>query len=708
MDRLMLLDGNGLIYRGYFALIEQPLTTSKGELVSAVFGFTNIVLRAFQDVRPQHVAVAFDLPKPTFRHERFAEYKATRTRMPDEMREQIPKVRRVVAALGIPIYEVEGFEADDAIATLVGQAEGLDLDTTILTGDLDMLQLVSERTKLLVSLRGGIANTVPYDLARIDERWGLRPDQMLDYKALKGDPTDNIPGVPGVGEKTAAKVVAQFGTLDAMYEAIDEVQPEKLRAKLIDAREVVMESRELMRLVRDVPVSLDLDATRVGDYDREAVIRLFREYEFRTLIDRLPPLRGEAPEEAAARLRELGGDVGAARAPGSRPLLARRPAGGDGLQLSLDFDAVGGAGSGADRPVIEVAEGDLPAALAAAIEDPRRLEVRDVAGLDGLEPWLASQPELAVSLVASDPRPRHGEPLAFAVAGADGRVVVADGPEAVARLRALVVASGSRLVGHEVKSILTARFADAPGSASLPVAFDTQIAAYVLNASLRSQSIADVAAERLDVQMPVPKEVDATTRAGLEALAAAAVRAPLEQALAAAGLDRLFGEMELPLIAVLARMEATGVALDLDALGVLDREFNTEIARLEREVFDAVGHEFTIGSPKQLGEVLFGELQLPFGRKTKTGYSTDAAVLEELRTVHPAIEPILDWRTYTKLRSTYVEALPALIASDGRLHTTFHQAVAATGRLSSSDPNLQNIPDPDRAGTAHPPRVRGR
>ena len=345
MDRLMLLDGNGLIYRGYFALIEQPLTTSKGELVSAVFGFTNIVLRAYQDVGPTHVAVAFDLPAPTFRHERFAEYKATRTRMPDEMREQIPKVRRVVAALGIPIYEMAGFEADDVIATLVGQAEAGGLDTTILTGDLDMLQLVSERTKLLVSLRGGIANTVAYDLARIDERWGLRPDQMLDYKALKGDPTDNIPGVPGVGEKTAAKLVATYGTLDAMYEAIDDLQPEKLRAKLIEAKEIVLESRELMRLVRDLPVTLDLESGRVGEYDRDEVIRIFREYEFRTLIDRLPPLRGEAPEEAIARLREIGGtSERLARPARARPPPPRPRPSGDGLQLSLDFDAVGGAG----------------------------------------------------------------------------------------------------------------------------------------------------------------------------------------------------------------------------------------------------------------------------------------------------------------------------------------------------------------------------
>ena len=225
MERLLLLDGNGLIYRGYFALIDQPLTTSRGELVTAVFGFTNIVLRAIQDAKPDLVAVAFDLPKPTFRHDRYAEYKATRTRMPDDMRDQIPKVREVVKALGIPVYEQEGFEADDAIATLVGQAERAGFEVVILTGDLDMLQLVSERTHLMVSLRGGIANTVGYDLAKIEERWGLRPDQMLDYKALKGDSTDNIPGIPGVGEKTASKLVATWGTLDELYAHLDEVTP---------------------------------------------------------------------------------------------------------------------------------------------------------------------------------------------------------------------------------------------------------------------------------------------------------------------------------------------------------------------------------------------------------------------------------------------------------------------------------------------------
>ena len=236
MPRLMLLDGNGLIYRGYFALINQPLTTSRGELVTAVFGFTNIVLRAFADVGPDYVAVAFDLPAPTFRHEAYAEYKANRVRMPDDLRDQIPKVREVVKALHIPTYDVEGYEADDVIATLVGQAEAKDIDVTILTGDLDMLQLVSARTRLMVSLRGGVSNTVLYDLARIDERFGLLPEQMLDYKSLKGDPTDNIPGVPGVGEKTAAALIRTWGTLEGVFEHLDEVKPDKLRGPLAEAQ----------------------------------------------------------------------------------------------------------------------------------------------------------------------------------------------------------------------------------------------------------------------------------------------------------------------------------------------------------------------------------------------------------------------------------------------------------------------------------------
>ncbi len=543
MERLLLLDGNGLIYRGYFALIEQPLTTSKGELVTAVFGFTNIVLRAIQDVQPDRVAVAFDLPARTFRHDRYAEYKATRTRMPDDMREQIPKVKQVVRALNIPEYEQEGFEADDAIATLVGQAEGFGFDTTILTGDLDMLQLVSEHTKLMVSLRGGIANTVAYDLAKIEERWGLRPEQMLDYKSLKGDPTDNIPGIPGVGEKTASKLIATWGTLDALYEHIDEVTPEKLRVPLEEHRESVLESRELMRLVRDVDVTLDPTRGRVGEYDRQEVVRLFREFEFRTLIDRLPPLVGERPEDAVAAMRALR-EAGFPAAQG-----AGRAGGGRGgpvdpgeLQLSMDFDVVSGGGRGgpakgnasgiaATSPAVEAraealaaATGDLPGALAAAIVDPGRIEIVEADGVAALEPWLRDRQAVGTGLVVDDPRPLAGAPLSLAVAGDDGRVIAADGVDASIALRKLLEAVDARLVGHDVKPLLTARFADDPSATPLTVDFDTQIAAYLVNAALRAQKIADVVGERLDLVLPpAAAGLPPVATAGLEALSSLAV-----------------------------------------------------------------------------------------------------------------------------------------------------------------------------------------
>ena len=323
MERLMLLDGNGLIYRGYFAL--PPLTTSKGELVNAVFGFCSIVLRGIQDIRPDYVAVAFDLPGPTFRHERFADYKATRVRMPDDLRDQFPKVREVVKALRLPVYELAGFEADDVIGTLTVEAEARGLDTTIVTGDLDMLQIVSDHVRLMTT-RSGVENTILYDPARIHERFELLPSQMIDYKALKGDTTDNIPGVPGVGEKTAAKLIREFGDLDSVYARLDEVKPDKLREKLADHREQVLLGRELSTIIRDLPVALDLDAARLGDYDREEVIRLFREYEFRSLLDRLPSLSGESATDTAEAMRAANPTVPAARGRhGSSRWLGERP-----------------------------------------------------------------------------------------------------------------------------------------------------------------------------------------------------------------------------------------------------------------------------------------------------------------------------------------------------------------------------------------------
>ena len=713
MERLLLLDGNGLIYRGYYALIEQPLTTSKGELVTAVFGFTNIVLRAIQDVQPDRVAIAFDLPARTFRHDRYAEYKATRTRMPDDMREQIPKVKQVVRAMGIPEYEQEGFEADDAIATLVGQAEALGFDTTILTGDLDMLQLVSEHTKLMVSLRGGIANTVAYDLAKIEERWGLRPDQMLDYKSLKGDPTDNIPGIPGVGEKTASKLIATWETLDALYAHIDEVVPEKLRLALEEHRESVLESRELMRLVRDVDVTLDPTRGRVGDYDRQEVVRLFREYEFRTLIDRLPPLIGERPEDAIAAMRELR-EAGFPAAQG-----VGRGAGGRGgapvdpgsLQLSMDFDVVSGGGGARRRAG---AAAPSPRRRRPSRHERRRSRPHPATWRARWRPrsWTpaesssrtrpvwrrwnlgcASRPRSAwrssSTTHARSPGRRCRSRSPARTAGSSRRTVPRHRPRCGTSWRpsgrTSSATTSSRSSPRGSARTARRRRSTSPSTPRSRPTSSTPRSGHRRSPTSSPSASTSSSPRRPPASRPRPSRASRPCRR-------VAVRPSLDQALRDDGVDRLFEEIELPLIPILARMEAAGIALDQEALGALEREFATEITRLEGEIYAAVGHQFTIGSPKQLGDILFVELGLPKGRKTKTGYSTDASVLEELRGVHPVIEPVLDWRIYTKLRSTYVEALPTLIGPDGRLHTLFHQAVAATGRLSSSDPNLQNIP----------------
>jgi DNA polymerase-1 len=728
MTRLMLLDSNGLIYRGYHAL--PPLTTSKGELVNAVFGFCSILLRGIQDLQPEYVAACFDLPGPTFRHEQFAGYKATRTAMPDDLRSQFPKVREVVAALRIPVYEMAGYEADDVIGTITRDLDKRGVDTTVVTGDLDMLQIVTEHTRLMTT-RQGVDATVYYDPARIWERFELRPDQMIDYKALKGDPTDNIPGIPGVGEKTAAKLVGQFGSLEGIYGRLDEVKPDKLREKLVEAREQVFMSRELSRIVCDLPISLDLEAARLSDYDRAEVVRLFREFEFRTLIDRLPPLTGESAVDAAEALHSVAGSVPAARVAGAPGAVAGGAGGasspgasaagatgrtrrdgrdgrslvgdGEGLQLSMDFGSTGlvepvaGTPLSSARPRVAgeaAGPADLVAALRAAVADPallERFEATEDNAADATA-WLAGQNEVGAALLMDDPRPMRGMPQALALAGGDGRVLVAESHDAVGWLGNLLLQSGVGVVGHETKPIAVANIAGG-ATQPLPVAFDTQIAAYLLNASLRSQTIADVAHERLEVTLPPAGDVPAAVRVGLDALAALAAREPLEKALAESGLDRLFREVEMPLIPVLAEMEAAGVAIDRDALGLLDVEFGREMARLESEIYLDVGHDFNLGSPKQLEQILFYELNLPKGKRTKTGYSTDASVLEELKPAHPMIAKLLDWRLYSKLRSTYIEALPLLVSDrDGRLHTTFHQAVAATGRLSSSDPNLQNIP----------------
>jgi DNA polymerase-1 len=675
---LMLIDGPSLVYRGYFAL--PPLTTSDGTLVNAAFGFLQIVLRGMQDVKPDYAIVTFDLGKPQFRFEAYPEYKAGRPSMPDDLRAQFPIVREICQMMGMPVRELEGYEADDVIGSMAVQATGEGVDTMIVSGDLDGLQLVNDHVRLLTT-RMGVAATVIYDEAKVAERYELHPDQMLDYKALKGDTSDNIPGVPGVGEKTAIALLKQFGSLDAIYEHLDEVKG-KLRERLAEHRESAFLSRQIGRIVTDLPVELRLEEARTGRYDRRAVAQRFRELEFRSLVDRLPP-SSIAPTGYDSPERVTGG----------------------GLQLSLDLlgGPAGSAEGGAAAPGQPVPMPDPLTDPGGAIEhvDPRI--ARTAEDLAGLDAWLtANHDAIGLAWQAGSGRPLERTLLGIGLAAADGTswyLPWAEGePAAGERLPAWFGRDDRPLIGHDLKPLVIALAVR--GVPLAGPAFDTLVAGYMVNPALRSQTIDDLAAHRFGATLP-PRPTAAETgaeerscarRAAAEALTAVLARPALEQELTDGGLAALFREVEMPLLPVLARMELAGVVIDRDALAAMAEEFGERLDGLEARIYAAVGHEFNIGSPKQLEQVLFHELELPATKRTRTGFSTDASVLQELREQHPVVAMILEHRQVAKLKSTYVDALPLLVGDDGRLHTTYQQAVAATGRLSSTDPNLQNIP----------------
>ena len=670
----MLIDGPSLVYRGYFAL--PPLTMADGTLVNAVFGFLQIVLRGMQDVKPDYAMVSFDVGKPQFRFDAHPDYKRGRPSMPDDLRTQFPIVREITALMNMPVRELEGYEADDVIGTLTKKATAAGVDTMIVSGDLDGLQLVDDHVRLLTT-RMGVAATVIYDEARVMERYGLRPDQMLDYKALKGDTSDNIPGVPGVGEKTASSLLQQFGTLDGIYEHLDEVKG-KLRERLDEHRASAFMSREVGRIVLDLPVELDLEEARTGRYDRRAVAQRFRELEFRSLIDRLP----------ASSIAPTGFDSPEQETKG-------------GLQLSLEL--LGGraaAGEAAESPRTQP---DPLADPGGAIEhvDPR--VVRTAAEMEELDAWLeAHGDEVGLGWSVGSGRPLERRLYGIALAGTDGSTWYAPcDPSSVAveRLPSWFTRADRRRIGHDLKQLATTLAVDR-GLELQGSYFDTLVAGYMCNPALRAQTLDDAAATRFGATLPErpvspdtgAEEQTMARRAAGEALTALLMQPALERELAEGGLANLFDEVEMPLVPVLARMELAGIRLDLDALAAMKEEFGATLAGLEARIFELVGHEFNIGSPKQLEQILFHELELPATKRTRTGFSTDASVLEELRDRHEVVGLILEHRQVSKLKSTYVDALPTLVDGEARLHTTYQQAVAATGRLSSTDPNLQNIP----------------
>jgi DNA polymerase-1 len=625
--KCILVDGNSLLYRAFFAI--RYLSTRDGLPTNALYGFAAMLLRLLAEEQPDCVIVAFDAPEKTFRHEEYADYKATRAPTPDELKQQAPLARDLARALGCQVLEAPGYEADDIVGTCARLAERQGYDVLVVTGDLDELQLVSDRVKVAVTGRG-VSDITVYDRQAVQERFGLSPEQFVDYKALKGDPTDNIPGVPGVGDKTASRLVARFGGLDVLLEKLDEVEPEKLREALRASREQLKASRGLCRIVTDVPVQVDFEAADPSRRPPGEAEELFRRLEFESLIGRLPP---------------------------------------------------SGDGAGSPR---EQERGGLPEVRWIAGEEELREAIESVRRSPGaafvLEEAGAAGASLSFGL--------EGQALAVRLNGPGGQGGLGIGPGDGFRtspdcLRPIVEDPAAAPATFDLKRVCTVMAGC--GVEVRAKADDVMLAGFLLQPGRGSYSLEWLAGRYLGWPD--------TIAGGMSGFVARELARELGERLKAEELESVYRDIELPLAPVLAAMERRGVLVDRERLEELSERMAAELAALENAVYEIAGLRFNIGSTKQLAEILFEKLGLPSGRRTKTGYSTDAETLEALAVDHEIARLVLQWRELSKLKGTYSDALPRLVRPDtGRIHTSYNQTGAATGRLSSSDPNLQNIP----------------
>ena len=626
MPKLALLDGHSLAYRAFYAL-PPDLATPSGQVTNAVFGFTSMLIKLMDDEAPDAIAVAWDRKEPTFRTEQYPEYKATRESAPDLFRSQLPLIRDVLEAMQIPQVSLAGYEADDLIATLVDTGKGEGYDVIVVTGDRDAFQLSADDVTILYTRRG-ISDTVHATPAWIEERYGIAPDRYVEYAALRGDTSDNLPGVPGVGEKTAAKLINQYESLEDLFDHLDDQTP-KLRENLAASQDQVILNRTLMTMVHDVPIDEIAPSDLVLEpFDRDTVRVLFDELAFRSLWQRLEELGGLS--ETSATVEEV---------------------------------------------EVVVADGDFTASEATVAIEP----VWDDDALAGFV--IAGEPCVYVDL-----------------ANADSFVAAAEG-----------------VVIHDAKPVLRAM--DESGLALPSLAFDTMLAAWLINPAQRAPDLDDLAYRELGIEVsPAAESAERSDQgafdfdaqpaldlesAGRRALAVAALVDPLTVQLEARGGLELFASIELPLVPVLAEMEEAGVGLDTDFLRAFGEDLTERIAILEGEIHALAGRSFNVNSTLQLREVLFDQLGLPVLKKTPKGApSTDASVLEKLSGEHEIVAKLLAFRELDKLRSTYVESLLGLVHGDGRLHGRFNQTGAATGRLSMEQPNLQNIPTRSAEGRA--------
>jgi DNA polymerase-1 len=669
--RLFLVDAYALIYRAFFAFINRPLTNARGENTSAAFGFANFLEDLREKYKPDYLAIVFDAGD-SFREEEYPDYKATREKMPEDLYASLPGIRTMVEAYGDPVVELDGYEADDVIGTLATQAKARGIESVIVSGDKDFYQLVDDDVHLLNPGRGGPTGVSAewVDPSNAAERFGLPPEQIVDYLALIGDSADNVPGAPGVGPKTAVKLLEEYGSLEELLERAEEISGKRAREALTDHADQVRLSKRLVTIMRDLPIELDLEALEVGEPDAAALRDVFVDFEFRRLTEKYTAMamESDALESVTAEAAQY-------------RLLA------DPMELPALIERIRKVG----RVAVDTETTDL---------DPMRAALVGISiGLGGGEAWYL--PFLH--------RNSHDLELALDDQREDGvpNLPPVDSAE-MAPLRAMLADPGIEKILHNLKyDLLVLKRAGAPLAGPF---FDTMIASYVLDPGRRSHGLDELALELLAHKTTSYKEVAGSGKKEIpfaEVSLEVARDYACEDAdctwrlwehfapeLDAMELRPLFDDLEMPLVPVLATMEEDGIKIDVAFFDTMAKKINAELEHLVRDIYKAAGAEFNLNSTPQLREILFERLELPVIKRTKTGPSTDASVLEELAAEgHEVPRRMLEYRELAKLLSTYVEALPRLVnEKTGRIHTSFNQTVAATGRLSSSDPNLQNIP----------------
>lgn len=661
-QKFIIIDGNALLHRSFHAL--PPLTTKKGEMINAVYGVTMTLLKAIKDLNPKYIAMTFDMAEPTFRHEMYEEYKGTRVKAEgiEELYNQIPKLKEILDAFHIPVYEKSGYEADDVIGTIAHKLslgnnvpENEKLEIIIVTGDMDTLQLIDEHTKIY-TLKKGLSDTVIYDAAQVKERFeGLIPEQMIDYKALRGDPSDNIPGVRGIGEKGAIKLLLKFNTLENLYEKLEareDFLPEKLADKLISHKDDAFLSKKLATIIKNAPVNFKFKECEWRGYDKQKVFDLFQEFEFRSLLNKLPEkiyTKGERKDEEKISTAQPSGNY-----------------------ILIDTEEK----------------------------------------FEKFYSEVSKQPQIAIHTITSSENPFEGELLGISFSREKGRAYylpISNFQFPISKLKSLLENPGIKKSGHNIKfDMLVLKKC---GIQLKGINFDAMIASYLLNPGSRAHELEDLSFRELGHQMMPLEEITGKGKTQINIEDAdinkisfyscekadyiLQLMKKLDDKLTQYKSEKVFNKIEMPLVPVLADMELAGIKIDISFLNNLSKKLTKEIGEIEEKIYKMAGCEFNISSPIQLKEILFDKLKIPVKniRKGKTGLSTAAPELLKMRDIHPIIDLISDHREFAKLISTYVDALPKLVnEKTGRIHTTFNQTITATGRLSSSNPNLQNIP----------------